>query len=133
MHNIKTVSYTHLDVYKRQIRRNESVIINDNAQALYSDLATSFKEHGYVIRRLNFRYGNSDHWDMLEGVAENPEKAFEIATDIIGPSGDNVILAAATSLLSALIIYVDILSKQKHLTKSKMAALYALLGAYRDV
>ena len=69
---------------------------------------------------------------MLEGVAENPEKAFEIATDIIGPSGDNVILAAATSLLSALIIYVDILSKQKHLTKSKMAALYALLGAYRE-
>lgn len=127
----KTVCYAK-PLCLQAIRRNESIIINDNAQALYSDLATSFKKHGYVIRRLNFRYGNSDHWDMLEGVAENPEKAFEIATDIIGPSGDNVILAAATSLLSALIIYVDILSKQKHLTKSKMAALYALLGAYRE-
>lgn len=52
------------------VKRRESLIINDPDGGLYRDMAGYFKDHGYVVRRLDLdNPKKSDGWDCLQSVS----------------------------------------------------------------
>ena len=84
----RPVSYTHLDVYKRQQSEahnghKESLIITDPKSELYEKTSEYLRSKGYVVRVFNLiQPENSDSWNCLAEI-EGDELMAQIFCDII--------------------------------------------------